>query len=494
MGCVSSKVAQKPIEQSNGHDTREGGGDEGRAPEEARPALPALANVKTKPLAATKRKGPSRVEPAAGQAKQAKVGQQSWGGGEEKEGETITDESGLQMRTPRASVDPCLHYAAKNGDLSMVHMLLGNSGSDSVVATASAENRQTDESAPTPGKVDLDERGMWGNTPLLVATQYAHAEVALALIDRGANTGLENERRATALHFSCAEGLVDVGRALLDNGAGADPPVAAVHHPGVNGGQTVSVTPLSAAATGGHTELVRLLLQHGAEIDRGISSKPTKGESNRHDFSGTNGCGGSALTAAAQYGHTETCLALIDSGASMLLEVRYHNHAVHANDLPLYVLFFSATPVFGRSAQCSTKCGSILCRRTYATCTTKCRFILDVDGTGTPSFDPPLFVWHNSIDLVDIINRHVLLDFLLHSRIHTERPKFNTSRIRIRELRFCMLFVVATSVQPWHCSMRRDQLVASTSWWRQPTLELAFQEFGGRVPSTWRAIRGCTRS
>ncbi|CAM9266505.1 unnamed protein product, partial [Laminaria digitata] len=56
---------------------------------------------------------------------------------------------------------------------------------------------------------------MWGNTPLLVATQYAHPQVALALIRGGANGCLENERQATALHYSCAEGLIDVSRALL---------------------------------------------------------------------------------------------------------------------------------------------------------------------------------------------------------------------------------------------------------------------------------------
>lgn len=322
MGCVSSKVAQKPPEQPSGHDSRKGAGDQDQALEESRPASPVLENVETTTLAATKDKGWGKVQPAAGQTKQGSLERLSGGSVDEKEGETITDASGLQMRTPRASGDPSLHSAAKNGDLSLVHTLLGKSGSDGrVVAAASVETQQENAGCPTLDNVDLDERGMWGNTPLLVATQYAHPQVALALIAGGANTCLENERGATALHFSCAEGFVDVGRALLDNGARADPHVAAVHHPGVNGGQTVHVTPLSAAATGGHTELVRLLLQHGADVNRRVSTKATGGEDGRVNSSGENGCGGSALTAAAQYGHTETCLALIDSGASMFLEV-----------------------------------------------------------------------------------------------------------------------------------------------------------------------------
>lgn len=242
------------------------------------------------------------------------------GGQEEMEGETITDATGLQMRTPRTSTERGLHYAAKNGDLPLVHKLLGNN-------TGSQQSRRQGKSSPrtatsTPVAADLDQRGMWGNTPLILATQYAQPQVALALIAGGANTRLQNERQATALHFSCAEGLLDVARALLENGASVDPPVAAVHHPAVDGGQTVPVTPLSAASSGGHTDLVRLLVEHGAEVDRRVSPKRADGQDRRTSFSGTDGVGGSALTAAARYGHTETCLLLVDSGASVLLEVR----------------------------------------------------------------------------------------------------------------------------------------------------------------------------
>lgn len=320
MGCVSSKVGQKPPEETTaGHTAHEDARGESRAVE-SRAAQPVAKPSGESKVPSRKAKGIGKGRPQEQAIYSEGASRRMNGGEEEAAGETVTDATGLQMRTPRTCTDRGLHYAAKSGDLPLVHKLLGNS--------TGSESRTQDESSPgrtvprTSVAADLDERGMWGNTPLLVATQYAHPQVALALIAGGANTCLENERRATALHFSCAEGLLEVGRALLDNGADVDPPVAAVHHPAVNGGQTVPVTPLSAASSGGHTELVRLLVERGAEIDRRVSPKGADGQDRRSSFSEADGVGGTSLTAAARYGHTETCLLLIDNGASILLEVR----------------------------------------------------------------------------------------------------------------------------------------------------------------------------
>lgn len=312
MGCVSSKVGQTPPECPSGHDVHTG--EEGQAPEESRPALPVVGSTEGK-------RGKDRSRPTAEQTWHTET-RRAERTGEEKEGETVTDKSGLQMRTPRTSTDLGLHHAAKNGDLPLAHRLLGLNTGCCEHGRQGSGSSSPDQAAPSTLVADVDERGMWGNTPLLVATQYAHPEVALALIEGGANTCLENERRATALHFSCAEGFADVSQALLNNGADVDPSVAAVHHPGVNGGQIIPVTPLSAAAAGGYTELVRLLVEHGAKVNRRVEPKSLDGKKARRDsFTDREGAGGSALTAAARQGHTETCLALVDSGASILFEV-----------------------------------------------------------------------------------------------------------------------------------------------------------------------------
>ncbi|CAM9276154.1 unnamed protein product, partial [Ectocarpus sp. 13 AM-2016] len=325
MGCVSSKVGQRPPDQVAGHEAKKIAGGQGEAREESRPALPVGGHVQPARPARSKNTEKRNVQ---GKAEHHRSGEdpRARGGEWEEEGETITDISGLQMRTPRTCADPGLYVAAKNGDLPLVQIILSsNTGRGAAVDTGDDgtmyQERPEPDSAATSSKVaDLDERGMWGNTPLIVATQYAHPDIALALIAGGANVTLENERQATALHFSCVEGSVGVVSALLNSGANVDPSVATVHHPGVNGGQTIPLTPLSAAATGGYTELVRLLVQHGVDINRRVEPVGADGKERRSSLLGTDGIGGSALTAAARYGHTETCLILVDSGANMLLE------------------------------------------------------------------------------------------------------------------------------------------------------------------------------
>lgn len=347
MGCTSSKVQQKPLEEDDEVascnestailSTNSGHGEA----EESRPASP----VALQPNSSISTQGGPSLLPLAtqGTLRALTEGSDAWRAAHHIEvgGETITDESGLQMRTPRLHSDRGLHFAAKSGDLALVHKLLSansNRGDGSIVdGTASEDTAATAETTTTKGKVvplsegtapnspstDLDERGMWGNTPLLVATQYAHPQVALALIRGGANGCLENERQATALHYSCAEGLIDVSRALLLVGkrVEVDPPAAMVHHPGVYGGRTVPVTPLSAAALGGHTDLVQLLVEHGAQVDRKVLLRGADGKERGGGSSCADGKGWSALTGAARFGHTKTCLVLIEHGANFMDQV-----------------------------------------------------------------------------------------------------------------------------------------------------------------------------
>ncbi|CAM9175135.1 unnamed protein product [Ectocarpus sp. 4 AP-2014] len=326
MGCVSSKVGQRPPDQEVGHGAKKSAGGQGEAREESRPALPVGGHIQPARPAQNKNTEKRNVQGNA-EHHRSEGNPRAKGGEREEEGETITDVSGLQMRTPRTCADPGLYAAAKNGDLPLVQMILSsNTGRGAAAVDAGDDGMmyqdrpEPDGAAPSSKVADLDERGMWGNTPLIVATQYGHPDIALALIAGGANVTLENERQATALHFSCAEGSVGVVSALLNSGANVDPSVATVHHPGANGGQTIPLTPLSAAATGGYTELVRLLVQHGVDINRRVAPVGADGKERRSSFVGTDGMGGSALTAAARYGHTETCLLLVDSGANLLLE------------------------------------------------------------------------------------------------------------------------------------------------------------------------------
>lgn len=70
---------------------------------------------------------------------------------------------------------------------------------------------------------DLNEREpIVGSTPLISAAVFGKTEVAMALIDAGADINIQNKEGSTALHsaaFLCREEIVKM---LLDNGANKD--------------------------------------------------------------------------------------------------------------------------------------------------------------------------------------------------------------------------------------------------------------------------------
>lgn len=106
-----------------------------------------------------------------------------------------------------------------------------------------------------PEEVNL--AGMWGNTPAILAAQYGRADVLGLLMDAGADlTGL-NEYNAGALLFACMEGFsVELVARMLEQGAVIDPAPARVYNTRTDA--HARLTPLLAAATNGHLDLVKV--------------------------------------------------------------------------------------------------------------------------------------------------------------------------------------------------------------------------------------------
>ena len=100
------------------------------------------------------------------------------------------------LRTPNATADSSMTQmlhdqnnrafvkALKAGDLAQVRTLLGQG-------------------------VDIERRGMWENTPLLLACHYGHATVALELLQRGASPIVVNEKGCTPLLYACVESMTE---------------------------------------------------------------------------------------------------------------------------------------------------------------------------------------------------------------------------------------------------------------------------------------------
>lgn len=122
---------------------------------------------------------------------------------------------------------------------------------------------------------NLEDVGMWDNTPLLAACAYGRAEAALRLINHRANVCAKNEHGATPMHYAAVEGLKDVVDALLESArskggdAEATKLVTCEHAKVYNRHLDAYAqrTPLCSAAESGFMEVASILIAAGAPLE-----------------------------------------------------------------------------------------------------------------------------------------------------------------------------------------------------------------------------------
>lgn len=115
--------------------------------------------------------------------------------------------------------------------------------------------------------VGIDAEDASGCTPLLIASQYGHPDLAAFLIRRGANPHAVDSSRDTALHWAAYKGSVEVCGMLL-------------HLLGVEGQldsqDAFGQTPLHLASLRGNVETVRFLMEEAGSIEeRSTNLTPT---------------------------------------------------------------------------------------------------------------------------------------------------------------------------------------------------------------------------
>lgn len=110
---------------------------------------------------------------------------------------------------------------------------------------------------------EMDARNAAQDTPLIVAAASNHTPVARVLLDfrdpegRGVDVNARRENGASALHFACTRGNLELAALLLEHLADA------------NLGNHSQDTPLIVAADAGHEAICELLLCHGADAKQG---------------------------------------------------------------------------------------------------------------------------------------------------------------------------------------------------------------------------------
>jgi ankyrin repeat protein len=179
--------------------------------------------------------------------------------------------------TNRYGVPP-LSLACTNGNAALVRLLL-DAGADA--------------NASLPG----------GETMLMTAARVGNLEAVKALLARGANPNAQEQRDQTALMWAAAEGHATVVRALIEAGST------------INATLPSGFTPLFFAVREGHIDVVRALLEAGVNVNETLTPKPDRpasplGMNYKPIRNGT-----SPLMLAAENGHFELAIALVEAGA-----------------------------------------------------------------------------------------------------------------------------------------------------------------------------------
>lgn len=172
-----------------------------------------------------------------------------------------------------------LHWAVIEGTIPLVSMLLQHLEerpspplrSTSVTSSSSLMQDESDlasdSASASASDVGIDAQDSSGCTPLLIASQYGHPDLAAFLIRRGADPHAIDSSRDTALHWAAYKGSVEVCGMLL-------------HLLGVEGQldalDAFGQTPLHLASLRGNTDTVMFLMEEAESVgDMPTNLEPT---------------------------------------------------------------------------------------------------------------------------------------------------------------------------------------------------------------------------
>ncbi|XP_048253962.1 ankyrin-3-like [Haliotis rufescens] len=105
------------------------------------------------------------------------------------------------------------------------------------------------------GIVDINCRGMYGRTPLMIAATDGHKDVFDLVIIEGGDVSAFDGNGNNILHLACVGGNVDIVKYILSQN------IAEINSKTTNG-----LTPLMVASAEGHKDVFDLLVSEGGDV------------------------------------------------------------------------------------------------------------------------------------------------------------------------------------------------------------------------------------
>uniref|UniRef100_A0A669EC53 Ankyrin 1 n=1 Tax=Oreochromis niloticus TaxID=8128 RepID=A0A669EC53_ORENI len=172
-----------------------------------------------------------------------------------------------------------LHVAVHHNNLDVVKLLVSKGGSAHSTARngytplhiAAKQNQMEVASCLLQNGASPNSESLQGITPLHLASQEGRPDMVALLISKQANVNLGNKNGLTPLHLVAQEGHVGIADTLVKQGASvyAASRVISTEYTYLVHQMThhifMGYTPLHQAAQQGHTDIVTLLLKHGAQ-------------------------------------------------------------------------------------------------------------------------------------------------------------------------------------------------------------------------------------
>jgi uncharacterized protein len=225
--------------------------------------------------------------------------------------------------------ETALMTAARTGSVETVKALIARGANvrarerrkgQTALMWAAAENNVAAIRALVEAGADVNERSTGGSfTPYLFAIRGGHVEAARALIDAGVDVNQALTDGTSALVLAVVNAHYELAAALLDKGA--DPNASkqgwtALHQIAWSRRHNAGFNLPGPVATGGLSslDLVRKLVQKGANVNARITKEPRDGNRNQ-----LNRIGGTPFLMAAKSDDVPLMRALLENGADASL-------------------------------------------------------------------------------------------------------------------------------------------------------------------------------